>query len=201
MFAFPLRFCTNNDMTIGVMQPPSALPGFWIFMYRVSPLTYLVSSVAATGMHARHVICAASELSRFDPPSGMTCSAYLQTFLSANPGGSLINPSATIDCQYCSLSSSDEFLARSSITWAHRWRDYGIGSAYIGFNIIFAILFDYLFRVQKWDGASVKRVPLRLVHGVLSGLRGFRAVLVGHGGDIPEPGQKEEVWPNRNRIY
>ena len=25
----------------GVFQPPEALPGFWIFMYRVSPLTYL----------------------------------------------------------------------------------------------------------------------------------------------------------------
>ena len=23
----------------GVFQPPNALPGFWIFMYRVSPLT------------------------------------------------------------------------------------------------------------------------------------------------------------------
>lgn len=32
----------------GVMQPPQALPGFWMFMYRVSPLTYLVDGIAAT---------------------------------------------------------------------------------------------------------------------------------------------------------
>merc|ERR1711939_607589 len=39
----------------GVFQPPFALPGFWIFMYRVSPLTYLVSAVASTGLSGRHV--------------------------------------------------------------------------------------------------------------------------------------------------
>ena len=29
----------------GVMQAPQALPGFWIFMYRVSPMTYWVSEI------------------------------------------------------------------------------------------------------------------------------------------------------------
>lgn len=33
LFSMALTFC-------GVMQAPSALPGFWIFMYRVSPFTY-----------------------------------------------------------------------------------------------------------------------------------------------------------------
>lgn len=29
----------------GVMQTPDALPGFWVFMYRVSPLTYWVAGI------------------------------------------------------------------------------------------------------------------------------------------------------------
>ena len=188
-------------MITGVMQPPQALPGFWVFMYRVSPLTYLVDSIAATGMHARLVTCASNELSRFDPPSGTTCGDYLQTFLATSPGGSLINPSATAGCEYCPLSSSDQFLASLSITWNHRWRDYGIGFAYIGFNIVFAVLFYYAFRVRKWSGASIKKGPSRVVHSIMTGLRWLRAVLVGHEKDFPEPGQKEEAWPNTNRIY
>ncbi|KAK6406183.1 hypothetical protein LTR95_018691, partial [Oleoguttula sp. CCFEE 5521] len=39
----------------GVMQSPSALPGFWIFMYRVSPLTYWVGGIAAALLHGRAV--------------------------------------------------------------------------------------------------------------------------------------------------
>lgn len=183
------------------MQPPQALPGFWIFMYRVSPLTYLVSSLAATGMHGRSIICAAAELSRFDPPLGTTCGTYLQSYLSANPAGTLLNPSAIVGCEYCPLSTSDQFLAGVSISWDNRWRDYGLGFVYIGFNIVGAVLFYYAFRVRKWSGASVRRVPARVVHGLLTGLRWVRALLVGHAKDVPEPGQKEEVWPNRNRIY
>ena len=57
----------------GVMQPPSALPGFWIFMYRVSPLTYWVGGLAAAMLHGRRVECAQDELSIFNPPSAQTC--------------------------------------------------------------------------------------------------------------------------------
>lgn len=197
----PSRSTYQANMTTGVMQPPQALPGFWIFMYRVSPLTYLVSSLAATGMHGRAIVCASAEVSRFDPPLGTSCGTYLQPYLTANPAGTLLNPSAIAGCEYCQLSSSDQFLAGVSISWGNRWRDYGIGFAYIGFNILGAVLFYYVFRVRKWSGASVKRVPSRVAHGVLTGLRWVRALLVGHAKDVPEPGQKEEVWPNRNRIY
>lgn len=152
-------------------------------------------------MHARTVTCAFNELSSFDPPSGRTCGAYLETFLAAAPGGQLLNPFASAGCEYCPLSTSDQFLAGVAISWTHRWRDYGIGFAYIGFNIVFAVIFYYLFRVKKWSAASMKSGPSKVVHGVKTGLRGLRACLVGHGKDIPKPGQKEEVWTNRNRVF
>lgn len=64
-----------------------------------------------------------------------------------------------------------------------------------------AVLLCYCFRVRKRSGASIKRVPSKLVGYAKTCAFGVRAVLVRHGKDVPEPGQKEEVWPNRKRIY
>ncbi|KAJ5229183.1 hypothetical protein N7489_009891 [Penicillium chrysogenum] len=51
----------------GIMQPPSALPRFWIFMNRVSPLTYYVGGISATALHGRPIHCSNRELRVFDP--------------------------------------------------------------------------------------------------------------------------------------
>ncbi|PVH71205.1 putative ABC multidrug transporter, partial [Cadophora sp. DSE1049] len=135
----------------GVFQPPDALPGFWIFMYRVSPLTYIVSGIAATGLHGRPVQCSASETSVFNPPNGLTCGIYLEQYLTQAPG-QLYNPDATSQCQYCPFSNSDQILSLSEISWSTRWRNFGIVWAYIFFNIFAAITLYFVFRVKKWDG-------------------------------------------------
>ncbi|OJJ48676.1 hypothetical protein ASPZODRAFT_61558 [Penicilliopsis zonata CBS 506.65] len=140
----------------GVMQPPSALPGFWIFMYRVSPLTYLISGIVSTGLHGRSVRCAQAELSIFNPPGGSTCGDYLQQYLAVAPG-QLYNPSATQNCEYCSLSSADLYLAGNNIYYSQRWRNWGIGFAYIGFNIFGAVLLYYMFRVRHYNPTSIVR--------------------------------------------
>ncbi|KAH9821366.1 ZEB2-regulated ABC transporter 1-like [Teratosphaeria destructans] len=54
----------------GVMQSPTALPGFWIFMYRVSPFTYWVGGMADAMLYGREITCSAAEVSAFDPPRG-----------------------------------------------------------------------------------------------------------------------------------
>jgi ABC-type multidrug transport system permease subunit len=38
----------------GVLQTPTALPGFWIFMWRVSPFTYVSGSKVQPGMTYLH---------------------------------------------------------------------------------------------------------------------------------------------------
>lgn len=134
----------------GVMQPPSALPGFWIWMYRVSPLTYYIAGIAATALHGRPVVCSSAEFSVFDPPPGQTCGEYLATFLKTAPG-QLYNPSAISSCQYCALSVADQYLILRDISWADRWRDYGIFWVYFVFNIFGAVCLYYLFRVKKWN--------------------------------------------------
>ena len=98
----------------GVMQPPNALPGFWIFMYRVSPLTYLIAGLTATGLHDRPIICSPEELSVFNPSPGMTCGEYLGPYLQKAPGR-LSNPAATHGCEYCQFRSADQYLSMTNI--------------------------------------------------------------------------------------
>ncbi|KAK9489410.1 ABC-2 type transporter-domain-containing protein [Lipomyces doorenjongii] len=146
----------------GVLQTPSALPGFWIFMWRVSPLTYLVGGLAAVGLHQRQVHCANNELAIFDPPSGQTCAEYLRPYLTAGAPGSLYNPSAVTNCQYCPISNGDQFLAASEIFWSQRWRNFGIGWAYIVFNIFGTVMLYYLIRVRKPTGGTKRTVSIML---------------------------------------
>ncbi|CEN62363.1 Putative Pleiotropic drug resistance proteins (PDR1-15), ABC superfamily [Aspergillus calidoustus] len=167
----------------GVMQPPNALPGFWIFMYRVSPLTYLISGLTSTGLHARAIECAPEEMNVFNPPSGQTCGEYMAAFLQAAPG-TLHNPSATTGCQYCALDNADQYLAGSNIYYSERWRNWGIGWAYIGFNIMGTVLLYYVFRVRHWN-------PTSLVRGVKQGGQVVCRVFKRRSGETPKGKEAE----------
>ena len=157
LFAMSLTFC-------GVMQPPSALPGFWIFMYRVSPFTYWVGGMASTQLHNRQVVCSAAELAIFDPPSGQTCGQYLMKYATV-AGGKLLNPEATSDCSYCSLQVADQYLATTNIFYSERWRNFGIMWAFIIFNIFIATIMYYLVRVKRWNSADLKESVKKLIPG------------------------------------
>lgn len=133
----------------GVMQAPRALPGFWIFMYRISPLTYWVAGIVSTEIHDRPVKCSAAEVSIFNPPPGQTCKQYLMPYLSRAPG-QLQNPEDTSDCRYCGVRQADQFLAASNIFYSERWRNFALLWAYIGFNVVVAVGSYYIFRVRKW---------------------------------------------------
>ncbi|TEA17298.1 ZEB2-regulated ABC transporter 1 [Colletotrichum sidae] len=141
-----LTFC-------GVMQSPTALPGFWIFMYRVSPFTYWVAGIVSAQLHDRPIACSASETSVFDPPANQTCGDYLADYL-RDAAGRLQNPDATEACRYCSLRTADQFMAGSNIFYDERWRNFGIVWAFIVFNIFVAVVTYYLFRVKKWDSGQ-----------------------------------------------
>ncbi|KAL8834803.1 MAG: hypothetical protein Q9170_003599, partial [Blastenia crenularia] len=74
LFSLSLIFC-------GVLATPTALPGFWIFMYRVSPFTYLVSGMLSTGLANAYITCSTEELLHFSPPPNTTCSTYLSSYI------------------------------------------------------------------------------------------------------------------------
>ncbi|RAH51169.1 ABC-transporter [Aspergillus brunneoviolaceus CBS 621.78] len=137
----------------GVLVPPVALPGFWTFMYRVSPMTYLVNAIIATGVSGRPVHCADKELSVFDvPPTYSTCGEYMEAYLQAagDAAGTLLNPNSTEQCQYCPLQAADQYLEGREIYYSQRWRNFGLLWAYIAFNVVFALAVYYFFRVRSW---------------------------------------------------
>lgn len=145
----------------GVLQVPSALPKFWTFMWRVSPLTYLQGGWAATALADRRIQCSDSEVVVFDPPLGYTCGQYLTPYLQGGAPGQLHNPSSTKDCSYCTLTNANQFLAGSEIYPSQNTRDIGILFAYIGFNIFAAVALYYLFRVRQMSGLKKLRGLIR----------------------------------------
>ena len=65
----------------------------------------------------------------------MTCSEYMSAWI-ARAGGYLSNPDATTACKFCSLRTTDELLDLSfNIKYSNRWRDFGIFTAFIVFNV------------------------------------------------------------------
>lgn len=142
LFSLCLIFC-------GVLAGPSVLPGFWIFMYRVSPFTYLIDGMLATGLANTDITCSDIELvSLQPPPGGQTCGDYMSEYI-ATAGGYLTNPNATADCRFCSASSTNDYLAQLSSSYSTRWRNFGIMWAFILFNVGAALFFYWLARVPK----------------------------------------------------
>ncbi|PGH16168.1 hypothetical protein AJ79_01935 [Helicocarpus griseus UAMH5409] len=141
LFSMTLIFC-------GVLVSPEKMPGFWIFMYRVSPFTYYVSAVLSTGVAGTDVNCSDIELLKVPPPPGMKCIDYFKTFMSM-AGGKPVNPEATDMCQFCPTSRTDDFLQPLNIFYHERWRNIGILFAFIGVNVLGCVLFYWLLRVPK----------------------------------------------------
>lgn len=117
LFMLCLIFC-------GVLATPDTMPRFWIFMYRVSPFTYLVSAMLSTAVANTEVHCAANEYLNFEPLNGMTCGEYMKDWISQF-GGYLQDPSNTTMCSYCSIGDTNTFLASVRADYNDRWRNFG----------------------------------------------------------------------------
>ncbi|KAL8792682.1 MAG: hypothetical protein Q9195_004742 [Heterodermia aff. obscurata] len=141
LYTLSLIFC-------GVLVAPDALPRFWIFMYRSTPITYFINAMVSTGIAGVSVNCSAEEIVRFDPPLGQTCGSYLQDYV-VRVGGTLLNPSALRQCQLCPVSTTDNVIARIGVFYHDRWRDLGISLVYSVINVIGALVLYWAFRVPK----------------------------------------------------
>jgi ATP-binding cassette, subfamily G (WHITE), member 2, PDR len=149
MFSLTLVFC-------GVLAGPSVFPHFWIFMYRLSPFTYLVDAMLSVAVANAAVVCAANEFRQFLAPAGQTCGEYMNDYI-AGAGGYLEDPNATGTCSYCSFSSTNEFLSAISSSYSHLWRNYGIIWVFIIFNAFMAVFMYWLVRVPKNRGKKAKK--------------------------------------------
>ncbi|KAH8727674.1 opaque-specific ABC transporter CDR3 [Phaeosphaeriaceae sp. PMI808] len=138
----------------GILSGPNQLPRFWIFMYRVNPMTYLVSSFMAVTMGQAPASCSSTEFQTFFAPANQTCAEYMRDYISM-AGGFLRDPKAVNECQYCQMDSTNQFLLRIHSSWDTRWRDFGLLWVYVVFNVAGAIGLYWLFRVPK--GKKVKK--------------------------------------------
>lgn len=145
LFTMCLSFC-------GVMATKDAMPGFWIFMYRCNPLTYLIEAFLALGIANVKVKCSDYELIKFTPIPGQTCAQYMAPYIQMAGTGYLQDPNATDICQFCQFSYTNDFLATVGSKYSHRWRNYGIFISFIVFNYVAAIFFYWLAREPKSRG-------------------------------------------------
>jgi len=140
-FSLCLIFC-------GVLATPEQLPRFWIFMYRLSPFSYLISGMLSVGVANSEVRCADNEYLNFVPASGKTCGEYMSTWQGL-AGGYSLDANSTSDCSYCALGDTNVFLASVHADYSDVWRNFGILWVYIFFNIFGALFFYWLARVPK----------------------------------------------------
>ncbi|KAI9151610.1 ABC transporter CDR4 [Paramyrothecium foliicola] len=141
MFMLCLIFC-------GVLASPDSFPRFWIFMYRLSPFSYMVDGMLSTAVANTDIVCAANELLTMQPFSNESCREYLGEYMAA-AGGRLLNPDATSDCTFCPLAETNDFLASVNSDYSRRWRNFGIVWAYVIFNIFAALALYWLVRMPK----------------------------------------------------
>ncbi|CAM9024106.1 unnamed protein product [Wickerhamomyces anomalus] len=142
IFTLGLTFC-------GVLVSLNKLPGFWKFMYRVSPFTYIVDGFLSNGLANNRVQCSSTELVRFSPPSGYNCAQYMESYITKAGAGYLADPLATENCEFCAISSTNDFLRVVGVSYDRRWRNVGIFIAFIIYNIVGATFLYWLARVPK----------------------------------------------------
>ncbi|KAH6673047.1 ABC-2 type transporter-domain-containing protein [Halenospora varia] len=132
----------------GVLATPDAMPRFWIFLYRLSPLSYWVSAILSTGLANVEVHCAPHEFTVLNPPDGQTCGEYMLEYIS-RAGGYLLDPGAGSQCKYCKIKDTNVFLEGVGVRYEDRWRNFGIMWVFIAFNIVAALGLYWVVRMPK----------------------------------------------------
>ncbi|TGJ84785.1 hypothetical protein E0Z10_g3954 [Xylaria hypoxylon] len=136
----------------GTLSPRPATPTGWRWYYNVSPLYYLSEGTSADMLYGLDLTCRADEISVFQPSNGTSCQDYAASFL-RTATGFLLNPDATIDCQYCRYKDGQSYYIQWGYDFAHRYRNVGIFIGFIAFNYTSVILLTYLTKVKKWKKA------------------------------------------------
>ncbi|KAA8642709.1 uncharacterized protein ATNIH1004_009461 [Aspergillus tanneri] len=143
LFTLCLIFC-------GILVQPGALPRFWIFMYRVSPVTYLMDGMIIAALANTKLHCATIDLLRITLPANATsCGDYMTAYVSTT-GGMVLNPNATVgDCLFCSVADTNSALEALGIDITGQWRDLGFLAVYVVVNITATFFLYWVARVPK----------------------------------------------------
>lgn len=145
LFSFFYAFIVSFS---GVVQPLNLMPGFWHFMYKVSPYTYFIQNLVGAILHDRPVNCSPHEFAVFQPPSGQNCGDFTRAFIEQTHGF-LVNPSDTSNCQYCQYTVGDQYLAGIGVKFSYRWRNIGFFVVYVIFDMAMCLFLYWLLRFRK----------------------------------------------------
>ncbi|KAI1761758.1 ABC-2 type transporter-domain-containing protein [Hypoxylon sp. FL1150] len=135
----------------GIIMPPDGLGKFWIFMYRVSPLTYLLEGLSIASLAGSEVDCGPLEVQQIPVPGGssdLTCGEYLAPFAAVS-GGQVLNPSALSECRYCPVWKVDTILASFGMGTRDMWHNAGLLANYVCFNMLATFAIYWAVRVLK----------------------------------------------------
>ncbi|KAJ5817413.1 CDR ABC transporter [Penicillium robsamsonii] len=140
----------------GILVKKVSLPGFWTFMYYVSPFTWLASGLLSTGVANTEIVCASNEYVKFLPPAGQSCGSYMASYISSF-GGYLIDPNNTQHCEFCQLGNTNDYLSTVNIRYEDRWRNFGIVLVYVVVNAVGALGVYWLVRLPRRGGLGKRK--------------------------------------------
>ena len=147
-------------------------------MYRVSPFTYLIEGLLGQGQYiirsvnkilrrscsavgGQAVNCASNELVPINPPQGLTCSMYMERFIST-AGGYVANADGTAECLYCPYRTTDEFMESIGMNYSHDWRDLGILGGVCVFNVCSILMQPSSRMVSEDDSSGVRDIHVHI---------------------------------------
>jgi ABC-type multidrug transport system permease subunit len=133
----------------GVIATKDFMPGFWVFLYRCNPFTYLTAAMMTVGVGDSRVRCAPNEILHFPPeyPGTQKCKDYMGAYM-AVAGGYLLNPEDTDNCAFCILDKTNAYLSHLDIKPTDFGRDVGIFICFIVINIVGTFVLYRIFRVR-----------------------------------------------------
>ena len=113
----PISGTANHNVCSDGIVQPFRLLGWWQWMYRLSPYTYLIEGqgprcacIFHFWLHVFNCVtlaighqlinCSDEELVTLEPPSSQTCGKSMASYISSC-GGYLTNPDTSTACQFC----------------------------------------------------------------------------------------------------
>ena len=137
----------------GVVRPYAAYPVFWKYwMYYVNPVTWWLRGVLSSVLPPVTIECGDQEVTRFTPPSGMTCADYTNSYIhDIAKSGYLVHPQNTTLCEYCPYTNGTQYMTQLNVHEGDKWRCFGIFLAFVIINWVLVYFFIYTVRVRGWS--------------------------------------------------
>ncbi|KAF8556427.1 hypothetical protein OG21DRAFT_1521099 [Imleria badia] len=159
---YPLYYTTFALATV-VISPNGVIASTLFSVLFSFMVIFLHPHIIALG--DQMVACTSTELVTIEPPPGMSCSAYMDPYITF-AGGYLADPTAIAARGFCPFRTTNAYMqSKFNVSYGLHWRDLGIILGVAGFNVLFMFAGMYFFRVRKGMGwpkwAGLKRAFAR----------------------------------------